>query len=47
MTIKGILIKGQDAEPLPAPHRQAPTAQAFVRAVADLVGSALGGLSWN
>jgi hypothetical protein len=47
MTIRDILIKNQDAEPLPAPHRPTPTAQAFVRAVADLVGSALGGLSWN
>jgi transposase len=46
-TIKRILTEGLDEV---APHelsRPRSTARAFVRSVVDLVGSALGGVSWN
>jgi transposase len=46
-TIKRILTEGLDTQSVPGPSRNAPTARAFVRTVADLVGSALGGLSWT
>jgi transposase len=45
-TIKGILKKGLEHQPAPAPPRSAP-ASAFVRPLTELVGSWLGGLSWN
>jgi hypothetical protein len=47
MTIKRILTEKLDAEPLPETQPPTPAAHAFVRAVADLVGSTLGGLSWT
>ena len=46
-TVKRILSEGLEAEPLiKYPTILAP-ARAFVRDAADLVGSALGGISWN
>jgi transposase len=47
-TVKRILTEGLEVTPVPsspAPHSS--TARTFVRGIADLVGSALGGLSWN
>jgi hypothetical protein len=46
-TIKRILTEGLDAVVLNEPSPPLSTARAFVRSVADLVGSALGGVSWN
>jgi hypothetical protein len=47
-TVKRILTEGLDAEPqVPSCATPVSTARAIVREVADLVGSALGGLSWN
>jgi len=47
-TVKRILVEGLDAIAAEEPVGSSiPTARAFVRGVADLVGSALGGLSWN
>jgi hypothetical protein len=46
-TIKRILTEGLDTLPLPGQPPVAPAARVFVRTVADLVGSALGGLSWT
>jgi hypothetical protein len=47
-TVKRILVEGLDrldqTEAAPPPRT---TARAFVRGVVDLVGSALGGVSWN
>lgn len=47
-TVKRILTEGLDNEPLhdPAPTASTP-ARTFVRGIVDLVGNALGGLSWN
>ncbi len=45
-TVKRILTEGLDEE-TPAPTSRVSTARTFVRGVADLVGSALGGLAWN
>lgn len=45
-TVKGILKKGLEHEPATAVARTTP-ASAFVRPLAELVGSWLGGLSWN
>jgi hypothetical protein len=47
MTIKRILVEGLDLAELAEPTPPVSTARAFVRGVADLVGSALGGVSWN
>jgi len=47
-TVKRILTEGLDVTPIPSsPAPRLSTARTFVRGVADLVGSALGGLSWN
>jgi transposase len=46
-TIKRILTEGLDEVALNEPSPPLSTARAFVRSVADLVGSALGGVSWN
>jgi transposase len=46
-TIKRILADGLDAVVPDAPSPPRSTARAFVRGVADLVGNALGGVSWN
>ena len=47
-TVKRILTEGLDVTPNPSsPAPRHSTARTFVRGVADLVGSALGGLSWN
>jgi transposase len=47
-TVKRILTEGLDmSSPLLASSPRMSTARAFVRSVADLVGSALGGLSWT
>ncbi len=46
-TIKRILGEGLDLVESAAPTPPVSTARAFVRGVADLVGSALGGVSWN
>lgn len=47
-TVKRILVEGLDAIAEDEPSASViPTARAFVRGVADLVGSTLGGLSWN
>jgi len=45
-TVKGILKKGLEHEPAAVAARTTP-ASAFVRPLAELVGSWLGGLSWN
>ena len=46
-TIKRILAEGLDGVVPDEPSPPRSTARAFVRGVADLVGSALGGVSWN
>jgi transposase len=46
-TIKRILTEGLDEVVPDAPSPPRSTARAFVRGVADLVGSALGGVAWN
>jgi len=46
-TIKRILTENLDTLPLPGQPTVAPAARVFVRTVVDLVGSALGGLSWT
>jgi len=46
-TIKRILVEGLDLAEPSEPTPPVSTARAFVRGVADLVGSALGGVSWN
>jgi transposase len=46
-TIKRILVEGLDEVEPVDPTPPVSTARAFVRGVADLVGSALGGVSWN
>ncbi len=46
-TIKRILVEGLDLAESTEPTPPVSTARAFVRGVADLVGSALGGVSWN
>jgi transposase len=46
-TIKRILVEGLDTLTPAEPAPPISTARAFVRGVADLVGSALGGVSWN
>jgi len=46
-TVKRILVAGLDARGLEEPVPPPSTAWTFVRGVADLVGSALGGVSWN
>jgi hypothetical protein len=45
-TVKGILKKGLEHEPAAAAARTTP-ASTFVRPLAELLGSWLGGLSWN
>lgn len=46
-TIKRILVEGLDKTRQEEPAAPVSTARAFVRGVADLVGSALGGVAWN
>jgi hypothetical protein len=46
-TVKRILTAGLDREHLGLPAPGVCTARTFVRGVTDLVGSALGGLSWT
>lgn len=46
-TIKRILVEGLDEVILAEPTPPRSTARTFVRGVADLVGSALGGVAWN
>jgi transposase len=46
-TVKRILNEGLDATPLPGEPVTAPPARTFVRSAIELVGSLLGGLSWN
>ena len=46
-TVKRILVENLDLAELAEPTPPVSTARAFVRGVADLVGSALGGVSWN
>ena len=46
-TIKRILVEGLDTVSLVEPSPPRSTARAFVRGIADLVGSALDGVSWN
>ncbi len=46
-TIKRILVEGLDEVILADPTPPRSTARTFVRGVADLVGSALGGVAWN
>lgn len=47
-TVKRILTEGLDTQPLnPSTEPPVSAARTFVRSVADLVGSALGGLSWS
>jgi transposase len=46
-TVKRILTEGLDTEPLAEQPAPLSTARVFVRGAADLVGSALGGLSWR
>jgi transposase len=46
-TVKRILTEGLDTEPLAEEPPVMSSARTFMRSVADLVGSALGGLSWN
>jgi hypothetical protein len=46
-TIKRILVEGLDTAAPEQPTPTLSTARAFVRNVADLVGTALGGVSWN
>jgi len=46
-TVKRILTEGLDCQHLGHPAPAVSTARTFVRGVSDLVGSALGGLSWT
>jgi hypothetical protein len=46
-TVKRILKENLDAEPLPGDAEPAPPAKTFVRSVIELVGAALGGVTWN
>ena len=46
-TVKRILVQGLDGIEAAEPTLPLSTARAFVRGVADLVGSALGGVAWN
>jgi len=46
-TVKRILTDALDRQPLAVPAPARSTARTFVRSVADLVGSVLGGLAWN
>lgn len=46
-TVKRILAEGLDEVVADAPSPPRSTARAFVRGMADLVGSALGGVSWD
>lgn len=46
-TVKRILTEQLDTQPLPEPPAEISPARTFVRSVVELVGSALGGVSWN